>query len=264
MPSGSSPPGRLRQMTSVLRPSRVVPVTVRNHQRPSASLLEPSLQAQPALAVALELGREGLRRGDVLDHQADQPVEGLDQIDAHLARLVRAGPLDLQRVGRGVGEGGDVEQRLAAARLHVEHVAQDVLLLEPVRPLRLGQVQQALLRLGALQLQVVEGVLVGFEAHHLEDTRTALGLLGGGQTLGLAVLPLRGEGDLLQARQQHRVEVVALLDEDELAPAAVLAVEVDDRVAGGARAGEIVKETEVTGISSPDEIDPSDTRTFAQ
>ncbi len=29
-PSGVSPPGRLRQMTSVLRPSGVVPVTVRN------------------------------------------------------------------------------------------------------------------------------------------------------------------------------------------------------------------------------------------
>ena len=39
MPSGSSPPGRLRQMIRARLPSGVVPDTVRNHHRPSASSL---------------------------------------------------------------------------------------------------------------------------------------------------------------------------------------------------------------------------------
>jgi hypothetical protein len=37
------------------------------------------------------------------------------------------------------------------------------LLLEPIRALRLGGVEQRLLRLGAAGLQVVERVLVGFQ-----------------------------------------------------------------------------------------------------
>ena len=55
------------------------------------------------------------------------------------------------------------------------------------------------------------------------------------------VLPFGGEGDLLEAGHENRVEVVAHLDEDELAAAAVLAVEVDDGVAGSAGAGEVVE-----------------------
>ena len=106
--------------------------------RPGSVLLEPSLEAQPLLAVAFKLGGETLRRGDVLDGEADQPVEGLQQIDVHLAALVRARPLDLELVGGRVGERLHVEQRLAAARLHVEHVAEQVLLLEAVRALCLG------------------------------------------------------------------------------------------------------------------------------
>ena len=43
-------------MTSVLRPSGVVPVTVRNHHGPSGILLEAALQTQALLAVALERG----------------------------------------------------------------------------------------------------------------------------------------------------------------------------------------------------------------
>ena len=61
------------------------------------------------------------------------------------------------------------------------------------------------------------------------------------EPLGLAIPPLRREGDLLDPPHQHRVKVVAHLDKDELAPAAVFTVEIDDRVACGARAGEIVE-----------------------
>jgi hypothetical protein len=65
-------------------------------------LLDAALQAQALLAVALELGAEGLGRGDVLDGEADQPVEGLQQIDVHLAAFVRTGPLDLVSKGTGL------------------------------------------------------------------------------------------------------------------------------------------------------------------
>ena len=106
-------------------------------------LLEAALQPQALLAVALERGAEGLGRGDMLDGQADQPVEGLQQIDIHLAAFVRTGPFDLELVGRRIGERLHVEQRLAAARLDIEHVAQQVLLLEAVRALCLGSVEQA-------------------------------------------------------------------------------------------------------------------------
>ena len=113
--------------------------------------------------------------------------------------------------------------------------------LRPSAPCASASVEQQLLLRRCGELQVVERVLVGFEAHHLHDARTALGFLGRGEALGLAVLPLGREGDLLQARQEHRVEVVAHLDEDELALAAVLAVQVDDGVAGGAGASEVVE-----------------------
>jgi hypothetical protein len=88
----------------------------------------------------------------------------------------------------------------------------------------IGCVEQELLRGGAAGLQVVERVLVRLEADDLDDARAALGFLGRGKALGLTVLPLRREGDLLDAWQEHRVEVVAHLDEDELAASAVLAV----------------------------------------
>ena len=52
----------------------------------------------------------------------------------------------------GSVKGLHVEQRLAAARLDVEHVAQDVLLPEAVRALRFGVVEQQLLILGAAGL----------------------------------------------------------------------------------------------------------------
>ena len=98
-----------------------------------------------------------------------------------------------------------------------------------------------LLRVGAANFKVVERVLVGFEADDLDDARAALGLFGCGEALGLAVLPLGREGDLLDARQQHRVEVVAHLDENELTPSAVFSVQVDTGVAGGAGTGEIIE-----------------------
>ena len=77
-----------------------------------------------------------------------------------LAAFIRSGTLDLELVGRGVREGLHVKQRLAAARLDVEHVAQDVLLPKAVRALRLGGVEQQLLLVRAADLQIIKGVFV--------------------------------------------------------------------------------------------------------
>ena len=74
-----------------------------------------------------------------------------------------------------------------------------------------------MLLLSATGLQVVERVFVGFETDDFDDTWAALRFLALGEALGLAVLPLRCERDLLDAWQKHRVEVVAHLNEDELA-----------------------------------------------
>jgi len=70
--------------------------------------------------------------------------------------------------GRRVLKRLHVEQRLAAARLHVKHVAQQILLLEAVRPLGFWAVEQALLNVGAARLQVVQSVFVGFECNIFE------------------------------------------------------------------------------------------------
>src|SRR5690606_5036565 len=119
---------------------------------------------------------------------------------------------------------------------------------EAVRPLGLRAVEQALLRLGATQFQVVQGVLVGFEADHFHDPRAALGLLSGGEPLGLTVLPLGGERDFLQAWEKDGIKVVALFNEDELAPTTVFAVEADYSMSSSSRACEEVKD--YVGIAS--------------
>ena len=80
--------------------------------RPGGVLLEVALEAQPLLAIALECGCKRLRGGDVLDCEADQIVESLQQIDVYLAALVAARALDLELVGRWVLKRLDVEQRL--------------------------------------------------------------------------------------------------------------------------------------------------------
>ena len=223
-------------MTSVRRPSGEAPVTVRNQYGPSASCLR-----RPFRRRRFSLSRSnaalmvcGVAMCRTL--RADQPVEGLQQIDVDFAALVRTGPLDLELVGGRVGEGPYVEQRLAAARLDVEHVAQDVLLPEAVCALRLGGVEQKLLLLGAAGLQIVERVFVGFETHDLDDAGTTFGFLRCGKALGLPVRPFWRESHLLDARQQYSVEVVAHFDENEFASLTVLTVEVDDGVAGGAGA----------------------------
>src|SRR5690606_30660556 len=120
-------------------------------------------------------------------------------------------------------------------------VAQQVLLPETVRPLGLRAVEQALLCLGAAQFQVVQRVLVGFEADHLHDSGAAFGFFGGGKTCGLAIAPLRCERDLLQTGEQKGIEVSGLFDQSEVAVSTIFAIEVDRCVVSSFRAG---KETE--------------------
>jgi hypothetical protein len=69
--------------------------------RGRGNLLQSTLEPKSPFAVALEFGSKALRRGEVLDREADEPVEGLDQVNVHLLRFVRAGALDRERVRRG-------------------------------------------------------------------------------------------------------------------------------------------------------------------
>ena len=81
------------------------------------------------------------------------------------------------------------------------------------------------------QHQSVQRVLVGFEADVADEVRHALVARD-----RLACLPVRGIGDLLEARQHHRVEMVAHFDQDVLSFSAVPTIQVDNRVAGGSGA----------------------------
>ena len=87
----------------------------------------------------------------------------------------------------------------------------------------------------------IEDVFVGFETDDLDDAGAALRFLGRGKALRFAALPLRRERDLLDARQQDGVEVVGLLDQDKLAPAAIVAIQVDDGVTSRAGASEKIQ-----------------------
>ena len=60
--------------------------------------------------------------------------------------------------------------------------------------------------------------------------------------LRLAFLPVRAVGDLLDSGQHHRVEILPHFDEDELSLPVVLAIQIDDRVAGGPGTGEVVED----------------------
>ena len=62
--------------------------------------------------------------------------------------------------------------------------------------------------------------------------------------------------DLLQARQQHRIEVMADFHQNALAPPAVLPVELDHGVSGGAGAGEIVEDRSIL-LRKPPGSNPS-------
>jgi hypothetical protein len=88
---------------------------------------------------------------------------------------------------------------------------------------------------------VVQRILVALKSDIFDNARTPLGLFLRGHALGLAVFPFRRKGDFFDARQKHGVKVLCHLHQNEFAPAAVLAVEVNDRVRRGAGAGEEVE-----------------------
>ena len=76
---------------------------------------------------ALEGRLEGLRHGCVQHAQADQIVEGLDQVDRTGGVLVRPRLFDLQGVSGRIGKGVDIEQRLTSPCLHIQQVAEHVI-----------------------------------------------------------------------------------------------------------------------------------------
>jgi hypothetical protein len=67
-------------------------------------------------------------------------------------------------------------------------------------------------------------------------------------SLRFAVLPFVGEDYLLDARQEHGVEVVGHFHQNILAPAAVLTVQVDNRVSESTGDGELISSTSLYKI----------------
>ncbi len=163
-----------------------------------------------------------------LDVQAEEVVESFGQV--HRLDAGFAVAVDVQLVGERPREFFHVEQGFALARLPLEHVLEQIVV--ELERLLAGSV---------VKLNVVQRVLVGLQADDLDDARPALRFLCRGHALRLAVLPFGAEGDLFDARQEHGVEVVGHIHQDELAPPTILAVQVDDGVAGGAGAGEEVE-----------------------
>jgi hypothetical protein len=69
-------------------------------------------------------------------------------------------------------------------------------------------------------------------------------------SLRFAVLPFVGEDYLLDARQEHGVEVVGHFHQNILAPAAVLTVQVDNRVSKSTGDGELISSTGIASRST--------------
>ena len=128
-------------MTSVRRPSGVVPVTVRNqYAPPSSGLRRPSSRRRFSSSrsnAALKV--RGAAMCWTVRPISQSNVSSRSTLTSRLSS--DPGTLDLQLVGGGILEGLHVEQRLAATGLYIEHVAQDVLLLEAVRVMRFGGVE---------------------------------------------------------------------------------------------------------------------------
>lgn len=87
--------------------------------------------------------------------------------------------------------------------LHIEHVAHQVIVLR-----RRGHgIEQCTLLRGALQVQVVEGVLVALDLEHLEGVADA-----GLPCCGFAISPIRREDDLLNARFEDIMKMLPEVD----------------------------------------------------
>jgi len=161
---------------------------------------------------------EGLWRGCVQHAQADQEVEGLDQIDRAGDVLVGPRLLDVQGISGRIGKGINVEERLAAPCLHIQHVAERVVFPE----CRVGGYDFRALRIG-IEAQVIERVLVGFQADVLETVGNA-GIAG----RRFAVFPIGSIDDLGDTGFEHRIEIVGHFNEDVFSFTVVFAVEVDN------------------------------------
>ena len=190
--------------------------------------IAPEDQAFPPFGVRAGYREHAVDPAAGLHAQADQIVERLGQIDRDLAADAVAHDRD------GVGEGVPellAEQGRAAGRLDAERVAQPV-----VFPhfRMFGQQPLPLVRRRRHD-EAIHRVFVRFEADVLEQ----LGHAFPGDRL--AFLPVRRMDDLLHARQDDRVEVATDFHECVTPAAAVLAVQIDDRVAGDPGAGEEVE-----------------------
>ena len=90
-----------------------------------------------------------------------------------------------------------------------------------------------------LYLDIVQGILVAFQAQVLEGVAYAFA------GYRLAVLPVLAIDYFLHARLGDGVKILTHLHHDVFAAAAVLTVEVDDRMGGSAGTGEVVESNRI-------------------
>jgi hypothetical protein len=138
---------------------------------PSASCFRRPLRRSRPSRVALEFGGEGLRRGMCLTVRpiSQLKVSSRSTLTSRLSS--EPGTLDLQLVGRRIGERLHVEQATGcrASRHRACSAACTARLGRPRPAPRVAR--EAAAASGAAALQVVERVLVGFQSDHLNDSR---------------------------------------------------------------------------------------------
>ena len=86
------------------------------------------------------------------------------------------------------------------------------------------------------QIETVERILVGFDPDVLEESGIT------SATDRFAGSPIPRVGDLLYPWQKNRIEIVGHLDQNKLATGTIVAIQVDDRVAGRAGSREEIED----------------------
>ena len=188
-----------------------------------------------ALGVFRFEGEEAVLHFEFLEGEAHEVVEGLDEVDGGGLGLAGVGIVNLELAAPRVLEACEVHE--VAIGLDIEHVGEEVVLLH-------GVIEAEEVGFLVLQLEIVQGVLVGFEAEVFEGMGNA-GFRGG----GLAVFPIGGVNDFLEAGFEDRVKVVAHFDEDVFAANSHLSLVIQKSVARGSRPRKIVQNGKLISTS---------------
>ncbi len=198
-----------------------------------------SIQHQPGVLVIwhflvldpFEFGCKHLGVGNMGDMQPDQVVEGFHQIDMANRNFFCTGLFDLQGIGSRVCKFIDIQQGLAATGFHIQQIMKHVVFLQRGIPGN-GLVPQGVF----IKSQVVQGVFVGFQPQIFETLGYA-----GVAVHRFTVFPGIGIDHLGDTRLQYGVKVVPHFNKNVPAATAILPIQIDYSVTGGARACEIVE-----------------------